>query len=847
MVTQVPFLYINVVALCCYILMFITFVAAKKSAEIWVFMAVLLDCIFWSGGAILMRLQMWPGMNFWYDVSLVALFSMELLFYWFVHTFSRQKERLTLLLCLIGTIAIIPGTVSGYFLAAPTPVLQDDGSTVFTYSMNWHIVIPCILFVATIAATICLFLKLVREKGARFPGLLVIIYGGLVMLVGNLMQIAIPGNTFPYDALAGIGFAVLLMYALYRRRMFRMTLVVSRGLLMIVLVEVCIVSATYLVVPLESFMEGTLHLESGAAMVSVSIIFAGILAGSYTVVNRLTESMFTREEQQGKLINQFSAEVSQTLSSAEIMEKLSDAIMREVPTERIYICLREGDGYVGKYCSSSLASLSFYISADSPQITYLKDQEDYLVVSEFRNNPLYLSVWEAEKELFRKLSIDCVVSLKNGQEVIGLVLLSAKDHSKTYNYVEIGFLGTISSVASIAMKNAGLYEKMFREARIDSLTGVYNYRYFVEQESKQFELCRKDSLSLIFADVDDFKLYNQLYGVAAGDDALKRISEEITRCVGETGIVFRTSGKVFAVLLPHQDTRRANVLAEEIERRIRNINQVPERRHMKLLSVSIGICTAPYAASSAKELMDSADLAAYNAKQSGKNQTVIFRGTTVVPQRLAERTEAVVDRIEREEGGYRSTMSTISALTAAIDAKDHYTFAHSKNVARYAANLAVAAGLNDDQVRTIYAAGLLHDIGKISIPEDILNKTGKLTDEEYGIMKDHVNNSIEMIRHLPGMDYLIPAVLGHHERWDGKGYPRGIQGEEIPVFARCLSIADVFDAMTTDRPYRQGLPLEYALRQIEEGSGTQFDPHLAVIFVQLVRGQEIPLAGQVQK
>ena len=108
-------------------------------------------------------------------------------------------------------------------------------------------------------------------------------------------------------------------------------------------------------------------------------------------------------------------------------------------------------------------------------------------------------------------------------------------------------------------------------------------------------------------------------------------------------------------------------------------------------------------------------------------------------------------------------------------------------------------------------------------------------------MKDHVNNSIAMIRHLPEMDYLIPAVLGHHERWDGKGYPRGISEKEIPVTARCLAIADVFDAMTTDRPYRKGMPLEYALSEITKGAGTQFDPELAVIFVQLIQNKRISL------
>ena len=132
--------------------------------------------------------------------------------------------------------------------------------------------------------------------------------------------------------------------------------------------------------------------------------------------------------------------------------------------------------------------------------------------------------------------------------------------------------------------------------------------------------------------------------------------------------------------------------------------------------------------------------------------------------------------------------------------------------------------------------------------EKILNKTGKLEDSEYQQMKDHVNNSIEMIRHLPEMDYLVPAVLGHHERWDGRGYPRGIAGEEIPVSARCLAIADVFDAMTTDRPYRKGLPLEFALEEILRSAGTQLDPVLAPEFAKLIRNRSIPLSAQmVQK
>lgn len=845
MTVDIPYLYINITAFSCFALMFVTFLATKKTPEIWAFLAVLLDCILWAGGSILMRLQMWPGLEFWYKVSLVALFIMELLFYFFVHTFAHRKGRFLLSLFTVLTVAILPGTISGFYLAPPTPVVNPDGSTVFTYSLNWHIVIPCIVFVAIIFATAVMLVQVVREQGVHSPGIQVIISGGLVMLAGNLLQTGLPGNTFPFDALSGIVFAALLMSALYKRRMFRMTLVVSRSLLTVLLAVICIVASANLISPIRDFVELRLGVNEDWTVVLVAVTFAGVLALAYWLMRRLLEAMFTREEQQNKLVKGFSAEVSQTLSTADIMEKLGAIIAREVPTEQIYICLLEDGEYRARYCTSPLATLSFSISKDSPQIEYLRTQESYFLLSEFQNSPKYLSVWETEKELFRRLNIDCVAAMRGGREIVGLVLLSAKERGRSFNAVEIGFLETVTSIASIAMKNAALYEKMFQEARIDPLTGVYNYRFFVEQLEEQFRACGKECLTLLYIDVDDFKLYNQLYGVGEGDRALCAIGECITRCTGDGGTVFRTSGKVFAVLLPLQDTQRARSLAKEIGARVAEINQAPERRRLKPLSISVGICSAPYAASSAKELMDNADLAVYNAKQGGKDQIVIFRGASnLVPQHLAERTDAIVDCIEQGEGEYRTALSMISALTAAIDAKDHYTYAHSKNVARYAATLAVAAGLNEDQVRTIYAAGLLHDIGKISVPEKILNKSGKLTNEEYQIMKDHVNSSIEMIRHLPEMDYLIPAALGHHERWDGQGYPRGIAGEEIPVSARCLAIADVFDAMTTDRPYRKGLPLEYALEEIEKGAGTQFDPNLAPLFTQLIRSRSIMLAPQ---
>lgn len=195
--------------------------------------------------------------------------------------------------------------------------------------------------------------------------------------------------------------------------------------------------------------------------------------------------------------------------------------------------------------------------------------------------------------------------------------------------------------------------------------------------------------------------------------------------------------------------------------------------------------------------------------------------------------------------GYSEHATTIYALTAAIDTKDHYTFRHSQSVSYYAGELAKAMGLDQRLVDISIEAGLLHDIGKIGIREDILCKTGPLTDEERQIMRSHVDNAVNIIRYLPSLDYVIPAVLSHHERYDGTGYPRKLAGEEIPITGRILCIADAFDAMTSIRGYRDPFTTARALNELQSEAGKQFDPVMVPLFVQLVRSGRIELRAQL--
>ncbi len=178
-------------------------------------------------------------------------------------------------------------------------------------------------------------------------------------------------------------------------------------------------------------------------------------------------------------------------------------------------------------------------------------------------------------------------------------------------------------------------------------------------------------------------------------------------------------------------------------------------------------------------------------------------------------------------------IGTLHALSTTIDAKDSYTQGHSERVALMSRQLAEAAGLDSHTVQRVYLSGLVHDVGKIGVPEAVLTKPGKLTKEEYDLVKMHPETGARILEGIRQMQDLIPGVLHHHESWDGRGYPFGLAGMDIPLFGRILGLADAFDAMSSDRTYRQAMPMHKVLDEVRRCSGKQFDPELADIFVKL--------------
>ncbi|MEK7851465.1 MAG: HD domain-containing phosphohydrolase, partial [Deltaproteobacteria bacterium] len=182
-------------------------------------------------------------------------------------------------------------------------------------------------------------------------------------------------------------------------------------------------------------------------------------------------------------------------------------------------------------------------------------------------------------------------------------------------------------------------------------------------------------------------------------------------------------------------------------------------------------------------------------------------------------------------------IGTVKSLSSAIDAKSHWTAGHSARVTGYSIDIAKEMGLSEKELKDLELAGLLHDVGKIGTYEAILDKPDKLTDEELAIMRQHPVKGTEILSPIKQLKHVVPVIKHHHEFYDGKGYPDGIKGEEIPLFARILAVADTFDAMKADRPYRKGRTMDFMIVELKRCSGTQFDPKVVEVFLKTLQKQ----------
>ena len=827
------FVAVPVAALLCYTFLMLAFMAAKKTKLINSFLAVLGALILWTGGSFCMRMLFWPSIKFWYDVSIVGLTLLPIVYINFVKEFVGAKKGLVDKLWMLLFVAFNAVNIStGAFLAHPV-LKMTEGELRFVYAPTWTVGILFVFFVVVAVHVLYVLVKSSRNNELIRKQFTPIVFGIMIMFAGHLFIIFSIFQGFPTDVLSGVINAFCIFYALYKRRLFKLTLLVSRGICYFITLGLAILIFSNVIHFMEKMIQTYLPRFARYDVLIIAVFFTLAILLIYYGIKKFIDNVFIKEEiVRAENLKKFSYSVSKSLRIEEILEELVSVIQRTIGVKKVYVCVADSSTgeFTVAHSTSPLNYLTFSLQKDNPLVVWLSEHSECLLMKDFKRTIAYKSMWETEKKQLADLDIECLAPLKDEDQLIGIVLLSCKEKGNSFTFDDVSFLASVDSIGSIAVKNSKLYEKVYYEARTDELTGLLNRKYFYVTIQEEYEKHKDHSLALIILNIDDFKLYNQLYGNREGDIALQRVAQIIRASVGSNGYVARYGGKEFAIILPMYDILAAKTLAENIRRQILNMNKRARDYTLKVLTVSGGICAIPHSASTVKQLIDNADMAVYHAKRKGKNRILAY---SVEKKELGIPAENVGE--ETKTDIYAEYAPTIYALTAAIDAKDHYTFNHSKRVAYYATKLAYAYGMDEDFVRIIKEAALLHDIGKIGVPEQILNKAGRLSEEEFEAMKSHVENSIGIIRHLPSLDYVIPAVIGHHERYDGRGYPRRIAKEDIPISARMLCIADSFDAMISQRTYKEPVPVEEALQNLEAGAGRQFDPVLVPIFVHMVR------------
>jgi diguanylate cyclase (GGDEF)-like protein/putative nucleotidyltransferase with HDIG domain len=564
-------------------------------------------------------------------------------------------------------------------------------------------------------------------------------------------------------------------------------------------------------------MSGRFSLEDINILESVTASVAVSMEKEY-----LREQVREREEELS-VINNSSVILSSSLDIQEIFGSFIDELKKVIDVSWATIVLIEENEFVCVALSSPETSAyqigdripmegtgtAWVVAQKKPFIETDLAEEKYFTTSEF----FY------EQGLRSTAYLPLIAKGK----IIGSFILASKTPS-AFGRRHVKLLEQLAAQIAMPLENTQLYAMAKRKAGVDELTGLYNRRSL--EEVIDSEISRHSryggTFALAILDLDSFKLYNDTYGHLAGDSLLQIVGRNIKDAIRNADYAFRYGGDEFAVLLPQTSIDAALSVLERVREKI--ADGVDTQKIT--ITTSIGLASWPDDGISHTDIIASADVSLYRAKRNGGNQTVCASGPLagLMPSDSASL---------KDDNDERQLSNLVHAFAEMVDSRSYFTNKHSKRVADYALALAKMLRLDKEETLKIEACALIHDIGKIGIDSEILNKSAELTEKEWEIIRKHAKLGAEIIKRIPQLAHCVEPVLHHHEKYDGTGYPDGLKGEDIPLISRILAIANEFAVITSDRSYSESKTHEKALEEIKQRSGIDFDPYLVEQFVSI--------------
>lgn len=549
-------------------------------------------------------------------------------------------------------------------------------------------------------------------------------------------------------------------------------------------------------------------------------------------------------------------------NDSQVYKQVIDAVSSIMPSNDVTSFYLRLHKILTNYLGCSFTAYGLYNEMSGCINLKLIDKMDNVFVSKVfksdSSNPVYQAF--STKSIVTKNNVDflnlayfhnhpvMILPMMSVSKCIGVMVIADnmdESHKKLCSF--------IANYAATVIDNFSLIESANAHMNTDALTQLFNHRGFQECLTKELKNADESGqdLSIVMLDVNNISKINRELGHAKGDEVIKLVAEKVKHNIRKSDMAGRYGGDEIAIILPNTDVDEAKYIAEYITYSL-SCCFVDDVGPVK---VSVGIASYPDCAKDQEKLLILAEQAMYISQAKGykDGMSAIISSSDfnfwddialnsyaeVLSKRHSQMgvnfEEELLKKFNNEQIHSVNHLSEIAtSLAGAIDAKDPYTKGHSTSVSRYSEALARAINLPENEVERITLGALLHDVGKIGIPENILKKPDRLSDDEWEIMKQHpVIGADKVLMPNEALRDLIPIVKYHHEHVDGSGYPEHLKGDEIPLAAKIVAVADAFHALISDRPYRKGLSLDVACNILQEGAGKQWDTNLVRKFIQI--------------
>jgi diguanylate cyclase (GGDEF)-like protein len=457
-------------------------------------------------------------------------------------------------------------------------------------------------------------------------------------------------------------------------------------------------------------------------------------------------------------------------------------------------------------------------------------------------------------------SVLCV-PVTYGESLMG-VLNVESTRENAFQPQEVLILRTLADLVATALHNAFVFQKMQQQSITDALTGIKTRRFFLEALGAEWKRASRSGrpFSVVLIDLDKFKEVNDSLGHLEGDLVLARVGRLLEQKCRQSNVVARYGGDEFVILMPETGVEQAQILSERLRLWIATDPMLNERH----ITGSFGVAAFPLHGASVEDIVRVADAGMYVSKHAGGNRVAtaeeFVEGEGAVSQRQLV-TAYVEGFLQREHLGpdcaddlvatlrklanaikdgssAQALMEAIRALTRSAETREVHASGHGETVAKFAQAIGKELGLPPEELNDLVFAAQVHNVGKILMPERLLNKAGALSQDEYYLIKMHAELGARIVETIPGGAHLAQLVRHHHERFDGHGYPEGLEGEQIPLGARIIAVGEAYVNMTADRPYANVKPANEAMAELESLSGTQFDGMLVRILIRQLKGEK---------